>query len=673
MVKRTDRGFAKLRSTRSFMVAMCTVVLLMLCSFSYAGPNNIMRDPSFESLTVGTTLTTSSISLGTIRFVNVGTASGQLQVISPGEDGNVAVKVSKTSDSDLVQIDLDVNPTLTWIPVQGGHTYRVSFWARTDDPGSAIVLAEAGFQGWTHYGSQYPGWGLTSDWTMYTTEWTAPASANLLDLAFVLNTPGSFVIDNISIEDVAPATNLMPDPSFESLTTGTTVTAIGANNVGDYIRFVNNYGASSTTGKLEVVSQAEDGGKAVKLSKVANDSVWMDLSAAPPSSWIPVKGGHSYRITYWARTDDAKNVISTISSGFGVSEKFLGDTQNGWKDVMPNWLLYAEQWTAPEEATHLNLQFWIASPTGSVVVDNIHVEEIIPAVSSLTGTVTSMLSGAVIAGANVSVSSGGTTTSTTTDANGVYTLSNLATGTYDMTVTAAGYSTTNVPGVDAYGVSTRNVSMTPSASTSWTVTDTFTRDPNTDLGHTEDANAIPWVKTSGNTNALISSNALLLGVGSAPGGASLGRSFTPDNFDLSVKMTWDQSLIYSQWSGIAYRQNKTGVYNQGYFLYCPYADGDGNATIQLRYNGTSIASGVINTDYMWGGGNGVTLRISVYGNCHKVWVNDVKVIDTVDAQKASGGYVGLFCDEQNSVSWDDLNISYSAPTNVNSITDAKAL
>ncbi|MCE5200235.1 hypothetical protein LLG39_14810, partial [bacterium] len=46
---------------------------------------------------------------------------------------------------------------------------------------------------------------------------------------------------------------------------------------------------------------------------------------------------------------------------------------------------------------------------------------------------------------------------------------------------------------------------------------------------------------------------------------------------------------------------------------------------------------------------------------------------TVDAQKASGGYVGLFCDEQNSVSWDDLNISYSAPTNVNSITDAKAL
>ncbi|MCE5199974.1 carboxypeptidase regulatory-like domain-containing protein [bacterium] len=646
------------RTTRSFTIAICTVILLMLSSFSYAGPNNLMPDPSFESMTVGTTVTTPNCTnIGYLRFVNNygGTSStGKLEVVSPGEDGNAAVKVSKTSASEGVQVDLDVQAPVSWMPVQGGHTYRVSFWARTDDPGSALVLAEAGFQGWTHLGSQYPGWALTSDWTMYTTQWTAPANADLFDLAFVLNTPGSFIIDNVSVEDVAPAANMMPDQSFESLNLQT-VTATGTTGLGDgYMRFVNISGQDT----LQVISNAQDGNRAIKVTrKTADYSTQVDLDGNPTASWIPVQAGHKYRMTFWARTDDATWVqlqVNWRNGWYPVSAEY-----HGW-ELTPRWTQYTCTYFAPSNANLLQLT-WLVGAPGSAVIDNVHVEDVVPDISSITGTVTNMLSGAVIAGANVSVTSGGTTTSTTTDANGVYTLNNLATGTYDMTVTAAGYSTANVPGVLAYWTSTRDVSMTPSASTSWTVTDTFTRDPNTDLGHTEDANAIPWVKTSDNTNSSISSNALMLNMGSVPGGACLGRSFTPDNFDMSVNMTWDQNLMYSAWAGIAYRQDKVGVYNQGYFLYCPYADGDGNATIQLQYNGTKIASAPIKTDYMWGGENGVTLRVYVNGTRHKVWVNDIKVIDTVDSQKTSGGYVGLFCDPQNRVAWDNFNMSSSAP------------
>ncbi|MCE5199975.1 MAG: carboxypeptidase regulatory-like domain-containing protein [Armatimonadota bacterium] len=645
--------FAKLRSTRSFTIAMCTVILLMLCSFSYAGPYNLMPDPSFESMTIGTTVTAPNCTnVGYLRFVNNygGTSStGKLEVITPAEDGNAAIKVSKTSASELVQVDLDVNPPESWMSVQGGHTYRVTFWARTDDPGAGLVLTHAGFHDWTHLDSQYPGWSLTSTWTMYSTEWTAPADANRLDLSFILNTPGSFIIDNVSVEDVAPAANLMPDSSFESLTTGTTVTAIGTTNVGNYIRFVNNYGSGSTTGKLEVVSQAEDGDKAIKLSKIANDSVWMDLGASASGSWIPVNGGHIYRITYWARTDDARSDIATIASGFGQSERFLGDTQFDWKRVIPNWQMYAEQWIAPEEATHLNLQFWIASPTGSIIVDNIHVEDVYPAVSSLTGTVTDMLSGAVIAGANVSITSGGTTTSTTTDANGVYALSNLTTGIYDMTVTAAGYSTANVPGVEAYGASIRNVSMAPPTGTAWSISDTFTRSADSDLGHTEDANAIPWVKTSGNTNSSINYDGMLeLSQGTTTCGANLGRTFTPANFCLSVNMTWNE-FMFSMWAGIAYRQAALGKTESGYLIKCPY---DGQS-IQLLYNGTVLATGVITPATDW---QMATLGVSVIGNHHKILLNGDTVIDVYDDQKLSGGYIGLFCDQQNDFLWDNLNI-----------------
>ncbi|MCE5198473.1 hypothetical protein LLG39_05805 [bacterium] len=67
---------------------------------------------------------------------------------------------------------------------------------------------------------------------------------------------------------------------------------------------------------------------------------------------------------------------------------------------------------------------------------------------------------------------------------------------------------------------------------------------------------------------------------------------------------------------------------------------------------------------MWSGenGNGSTkLRVYVNGIRHKVWVNDTKVIDTIDSQKTSCGYVGLFCDSANIVYWDNFNVASSLP------------
>ncbi|MCE5315058.1 MAG: carboxypeptidase regulatory-like domain-containing protein [Armatimonadota bacterium] len=617
-------------------------------------------------MTLGTTVTAPDCTnVGYLRFVNNygGTSStGKLEVITSGVDGNVAVKVSKTSASDQVQFDLDVQPTISWIPVQSGHTYRVTFWARTDDPGSALVLTETAFNDWTVISSQYPGWSLTSTWTMYTTEWVAPGNANLLDLSFILNTPGSFIIDNVSVEDESPATNLMPDPSFESLTSGTTITTPDCTNVGSYMRFVNNYGVGSSTGKLEVVSQAEDGSNAIKLSRtLTSESIWMDLGASAPSSWIPVQGMHTYRVTYWARTDNPGIAMSVTAGMFGSNQNLLSNGIISWVGLRSNWTMYTAQVVAPDAATHLNLEFWIAANTGGFVVDNVHVEDVVPATSSLTGTVNSMLTGAVIAGADVYMSLNGTTVSTTTAADGSYTFSSVPTGDYDMTVSANGYSTSSIEDVVVYGNRTKNVSLAPAWGVAWTVTDTFTRAENLDLGTTEDANAIPWVKTTANTNSSISDvETLYTYQGSADCGVYLGRNFTPADFQLSVNMTWIE-LSRSLWSGIAYRQNDAGTTTSGYFVNCP-PDG---SSIQLLYNGDVLATHVVSPVTDW---QNVILGLSVIGSHHKVSLNGDTVIDVVDSNKLSGGYVGLYSDSDSVVEWDNLNVSFTYGTISGTVT-----
>lgn len=654
IVKEKERASAGLESIRSSslsrLIIACTALLLISIAFSYAG--NLMPDSSFESMTVGTVITAPDrTNVGYIRFVNnygATTSTGKLEVVSPGQDGDKAVKISKTGN-ETVQIDLDVQPTISWIPVQGGHTYNVTFWARTDDPGSAIVLTEAGWKDWSYLGSQYIGWTLSSTWTKYTTEWVAPDNANLLDLTFVLNTPGSYIIDNISVEDEAPITNLMPDPSFESLTAGTSVTTPDSTNVGDYLRFVNNSGVGSSTGKLEVVTQSEDGNVAVKLSMVNKDSVWMDLGAAASASWIPIQEMHTYRLSYWARTDDPGSAMSVVASGFGPGERFLGDKIISWVGLRSNWTLFTAQWTAPDTATHLDLQFWIASSSGSFIIDNVCVEDVVPASSSLSGTVTDMLSNATITGANVSVSLNGTTTSATTGSDGKYTFSNLAIGNYDMTVSASGYSTSSVPDVLVYGDRTKDVSLAPPAGVFWKVSDTFTREDNSELGHTEDSSAIPWVKTPYNTNSNISYEVLKTSQGSATCGASLGQVFTPTDFQISIQMTL-QNFLTSWWSGIAYRQTETGSVDNGYFVKCPW-DGE---SIQLLYNGEVVATGTISPATDW---QMSILSVSVIGSRHIIKLNGETVLDVVDSQKLAGGYVGLFCDSNNDVAWDNFEIT----------------
>ncbi|MCE5200091.1 MAG: carbohydrate binding domain-containing protein [Armatimonadota bacterium] len=190
------RGLKKLRA-----VVAAGVALLVISGASYAA--NLMPDYSFENLDLQTITAggTTNLGDGYMRFVNLN-GHGTLQVISDAQDGNRAIKVTKTTD-DLVQVDLDSNPTASWIPVQAGQTYIMSFWARTDD--STWMQLQVNWRDdWYAAGSQYPGWALTSTWTQYSCTYVAPSNADLLQLAWLVGAPGSMVIDNVSVQQVVP-------------------------------------------------------------------------------------------------------------------------------------------------------------------------------------------------------------------------------------------------------------------------------------------------------------------------------------------------------------------------------------------------------------------------------------------------------------------------------------
>jgi hypothetical protein len=86
-----------------------------------------------------------------------------------------------------------------------------------------------------------------------------------------------------------------------------------------------------------------------------------------------------------------------------------------------------------------------------------------PATGSITGTVTNATTSAAISGATVSISGGG---STSTDAAGHYTFSNLTPATYSVTASKTGF-TTSAPasvGVTAGNTTTQNFALAPVAS-----------------------------------------------------------------------------------------------------------------------------------------------------------------------------------------------------------------
>ncbi|MEN6583207.1 MAG: carboxypeptidase regulatory-like domain-containing protein, partial [Armatimonadota bacterium] len=508
-----------------YLVIICTMLLALSSVYAYAG--NLMPDPSFEnSFTAGNTYT-SSIEIGNWYFHNVG--SGSLSVVGDAKDGEKAVMLNRTSTTgDNFVFETHVTDR-DLVPVVAGKRYRVTFWAKTDSVSPSVLRIIAA--SWTagHTGvvnSSTNDFNLTTKWGFCSFSYTVPAGYANCALQFRPLSAGIVCLDSISIEDTDTLLgNIFPDPSFDGLVIGAHITSPTYTTVCSHAFTGNNVGS------FDVVTPGQDGDTALQISRTAmsSDDTCIGLVGAPRTI-IPVQPSHVYNISFWARSDGGYKLRNTLASYNQTAGSWLGDYFKEYV-LTPSWAKYSYDYTTSPTTYFLNYSFRVMN-IGSMVVDSVSIVDVTP--SNLTGTVTSALSGSPISGAVVSITSSGTALSTTTNSIGVYTFSGLTPAEYVVTVAVAGYTTSSATLIVS-GSKTQDFGLVPDANTSWTITDTFTRPANTDLGHTEDANAIPWVKTAGNTSSAINGDGKLqVDSGGVAGGACLGRGFAPTNFDMSV-------------------------------------------------------------------------------------------------------------------------------------------
>lgn len=226
-----------------------------------------------------------------------------------------------------------------------------------------------------------------------------------------------------------------------------------------------------------------------------------------------------------------------------------------------------------------------------------------------------------------------------TDADGRYSFSRLPMGTYSVTVSADGFYTKTYPPVvisDEHPDAVLNCRLVGEAIPAPPIYDTFSRADSSDLGTTEDALHLPWVRLAGDSGPAITGNRLRLTPYSPARGVSIDNLNVSD-FDMSVDLVFNDASGF--WGGFTYRQSNPCDLNAGgYLVRCATEGG----SVTLLRGGSTIANSSINPPLDWTLAQ--TLRVKAVGSRHQVWIGGVNYLDVTDMGKLTGGYVGLFRD-----------------------------
>ncbi|MCE5198957.1 MAG: carboxypeptidase-like regulatory domain-containing protein [Armatimonadota bacterium] len=603
---------------------------------------DLALDTKLDGLTGVATTAEGGYQFGAWRYYSVGGANGTLTAVSPGRDGTgVAVKLARADAPAGSDTALD-----TWfnkIHLIANHRYRATAWARSDE-GTPFWVQCPQFDAagtWLSDIDVRTQYGTLPTWAAYVVNFMAPAYDTYFDPSLGITQVGNVLVDDFSVQDMTTAVDgLIPDTKLDTFA-GVSTTTEGIYQYGTW-RY---YSVGGANGTLTSVSPGRDGtGVAIKLSQggdlgVGGTALDMDTYR------IPVQSGHRYRLQVWARSDSGiPFFIACPQYDSADPTTHVYNDARGEFVTTSTWAPYVLGFTAIDGFAYAGPTLTIVNP-GNVEFDDFTMQD----VSSITGTVTNSLSLQPIAGAVVTVKSGDASFSTTTDASGVYTVDVLRSTDYIQTVSAAGYEIYKAAGNGVAGSATTDLQLVPASGQTWSISDTFTRDKNSDLGNTEDANAVPWIKATTNTASEIDNGALLMSDTNASSlmienTAVLGRVL-PADVDMTVEMTW-LDLIDSLYSRIGYRSTSIGT--SGYFVNCPW-QGDG---IELWFQNVMLARTSVSTNWV-----GTTIRVKATGNHHQVWLDNQLVIDVVDNCYLGGGPAYLIGDAYNIVQWDNFNVS----------------
>lgn len=174
---------------------------------SPACTQNLLTNPSFEEFPAGIHRTDGTYVDHDWRYFSVNGAGGAFDTVTPGQDGNIAVKLSRGSTSGDSGLDREGS---LLVPVVSGQRYRATVWAKAGtSAGVKITLApyDANRQWLSLQSTQV--FGLGADYAMCVMEYVAPANTAYLNFAIRCSSVGSVYVDNCELVN---ATTQAPQP-----------------------------------------------------------------------------------------------------------------------------------------------------------------------------------------------------------------------------------------------------------------------------------------------------------------------------------------------------------------------------------------------------------------------------------------------------------------------------
>ncbi len=233
-----------------------------------------------------------------------------------------------------------------------GHSYRYRVWYKGNITPQVVARHERA-DGSEFFFGMHRTSSANSNWQEYTGTFTVPSDAVKTSAYMFIDRNGWLQIDNASLEVLAPAATIVPNPSVETVHTSNN--ALPANWF--------NAGWGTNNRVYEYLSTgAQNGTKSVKVT-VSN---YVDGDASWAFEPQVLAHGADYKFKVWYKTDTLPRVVARYERADG-SEYFYG--MQDPEPVGTGWQLYEGIFHVPNDAVRVSAYMFI-SKNGWLQTDN---------------------------------------------------------------------------------------------------------------------------------------------------------------------------------------------------------------------------------------------------------------------------------------------------------------
>ena len=184
----------------NYRAILLSSILLLLASCAGIHAQNLLTDPGFEAVPSWTNYGEGIYAVSAWRYFSVSGAGGNLTAVTPGYEGNRAVKLTRVSAAG----DSGMDRAPDFVPVLPGHRYRAVVWARSEANSRLLIVLAPHDSARTFLGTQRQvSFQVGSTYRRFVVEYTTPANTAYLNFATRVDGPGDLTVDSCELTDLS--------------------------------------------------------------------------------------------------------------------------------------------------------------------------------------------------------------------------------------------------------------------------------------------------------------------------------------------------------------------------------------------------------------------------------------------------------------------------------------